>query len=86
MDEVEYRVSFNGNPPPKVGWIDNRGQMIQWSHEQDEFIKLNAAKEGGTSKLTIPHLDLEDSGNYTFFADNGYERKQQVFRLLVGGK
>lgn len=84
--EVEYRVSFNGNPTPKVGWIDNRGGELQFSESPAAYIKFEATKTNKSSTLLIRDLNVNDAGTYVFYADNGHERKLLTFRLLVNGK
>lgn len=84
--EVEWKINYKGSPTPLVTWFDNHGNQIAWTATNVENVKFVATKGNLTSKLRIRNLTFDDSGNYTFYADNGHQTKQKIFQLSVEGR
>lgn len=84
--EVEFRVTYNGNPLPKQTWLDNRGEKVRWTYSKiDSGASIIARSEDQWAMLKLRNLYPENAGNYTFIADNGHKRKEITFTLFIEG-
>lgn len=78
-------MKYSGHPVPTLVWRDTHGNEIPWSVEDDKSRKIVATKDKTSTTLRIKDPKINDSGNYTLFADNDKMQKEQQFQLLVKG-
>lgn len=86
--EVKWFVKFSGHPVPTLVWRDIHGHPIAWSTVNDRNnpeSKYEAIQDTRSTTLKIRYPKINDSGNYTLYANNGKMQKEQKFQLLVKG-
>lgn len=72
-------IAFIGYPTPKINWLDNHGNYIK------RYSKFDSFHLDRWAELTISYPGINDSGNYTFHADNGRMQREHKFELLIEG-
>lgn len=82
--EIEFKVTYEGNPIPTVFWIDNHGEVISSTEMENENTKFVISKD--KASLKIRNLNFDDPGIFSFHAENTYRSKVLTFRLSVDGK
>lgn len=85
--QARYTIKFIGYPTPTINWRDIHGNDIPWSlstcsEKNCKYIPLQTER---TTTLKIQHPNLNDSGTYILYADNGHIQKEHKFQLLIEG-
>lgn len=88
QNEATLLVWYSGYPTPTLVWYDNHGAEIPWTKTKDtnRSHKFEASQDKRSTTLKIKNLQINDSGYYILYANNGRMQKEQKFQLLVKGR
>lgn len=73
------------HPPPIFTWRTNTGEEFQLPLTSNELSQFHATTDAHGTTLTIQSARVRDSGVYTLTVQNGVDRKEESFELIVHG-